>query len=47
MKVFLNLCWHLLLLQEKDLLNLYSEVSAKNNQRLSQLETAKNIMAMV
>ncbi|XP_028267450.1 envoplakin-like [Parambassis ranga] len=31
---------------EKDLLNLFSEVSAKNNQRLSQLGTAKNIMAM-
>ncbi|CAK6960372.1 envoplakin [Scomber scombrus] len=31
--------------KEKDLLNLYSEVSAENNQLLSQLRTAKNIMA--
>lgn len=37
----------LLLLQEKDLLNLYSEVSAENNQLLSQLGTAKNIKARV
>uniref|UniRef100_A0A3Q3IKI1 Uncharacterized protein n=1 Tax=Monopterus albus TaxID=43700 RepID=A0A3Q3IKI1_MONAL len=33
----------LFLLQEKDLLNLFSEVSAKNSQLLSQLGTAKNI----
>ncbi|KAK7939050.1 hypothetical protein WMY93_002376 [Mugilogobius chulae] len=31
--------------QEKDLLNLYSEVSAKNNQLLKQLNTTKNIKA--
>lgn len=31
--------------QEKDLLNLYSEVSAKNNQLLQQLDTTKNIKA--
>lgn len=31
--------------QEKDLLNLYSEVSAKNNQLLKQLDTVKNIKA--
>ncbi|XP_072298537.1 envoplakin-like [Eucyclogobius newberryi] len=31
--------------QEKDLLNLYSEVSAKNNQLLNQLNTTKNIKA--
>uniref|UniRef100_A0A3Q3Q455 Uncharacterized protein n=1 Tax=Monopterus albus TaxID=43700 RepID=A0A3Q3Q455_MONAL len=35
----------LFLLQEKDLLNLFSEVSAKNSQLLSQLGTAKNIRA--
>uniref|UniRef100_A0A7N9ASW1 Envoplakin b n=1 Tax=Mastacembelus armatus TaxID=205130 RepID=A0A7N9ASW1_9TELE len=32
------------LTQEKDLLNLFSEVSAENSQLLSQLETTKNIM---
>ncbi|KAM7372391.1 hypothetical protein PAMP_009560 [Pampus punctatissimus] len=32
-------------LNEKDLLNLFSEVSAENDQLLSQLGTAKNIMA--
>uniref|UniRef100_A0A3Q3N8D0 Envoplakin-like n=1 Tax=Labrus bergylta TaxID=56723 RepID=A0A3Q3N8D0_9LABR len=31
--------------QEKDLLNLYAEVSAENSQRLNQLETAKSIKA--
>ncbi|XP_054891427.1 envoplakin-like [Poeciliopsis prolifica] len=31
---------------EKDLLNRFAEVSAVNNQRLSQLETAKNLTAM-
>ncbi|XP_029996280.1 envoplakin-like [Sphaeramia orbicularis] len=31
--------------QEKDLLNLFSEVSAENDQTLQQLRTAKNIMA--
>ncbi|KAM4717678.1 envoplakin-like isoform 2-T2 [Anableps anableps] len=31
---------------EKDLLNRYSEISAENNQRLSQMGTAKNITAM-
>ncbi|XP_033826632.1 envoplakin [Periophthalmus magnuspinnatus] len=31
--------------KEKDLLNLYSEVSAKNNQLLKQLSTTKNIKA--
>uniref|UniRef100_A0A3Q4GEQ8 Envoplakin-like n=1 Tax=Neolamprologus brichardi TaxID=32507 RepID=A0A3Q4GEQ8_NEOBR len=36
----------LLLLQEKDLLNRFAEVSAENNQLLNQLGTAKNIMAM-
>ncbi|KAM9745605.1 envoplakin [Menidia menidia] len=30
---------------EQDILNLFSEVSAENRQRLSQLETAENIMA--
>ncbi|XP_061567168.1 envoplakin-like [Cololabis saira] len=30
---------------EKDMLNLFSEVSAENNQRLNQLGTAKNMMA--
>uniref|UniRef100_A0A3Q4G0D4 Envoplakin-like n=1 Tax=Neolamprologus brichardi TaxID=32507 RepID=A0A3Q4G0D4_NEOBR len=34
----------LLLLQEKDLLNRFAEVSAENNQLLNQLGTAKNIM---
>ncbi|TNN58548.1 Envoplakin [Liparis tanakae] len=33
-------------LNEQDLLNLFSEVSAENNQLLNQLETAKNIKAM-
>lgn len=37
----------LLLLQEKDLLNRFAEVSAENNQLLNQLGTTKNIMAMV
>lgn len=32
--------------KERDLQNLYSEVSAENNQLLSQMGTAKNIMAM-
>ncbi|XP_047213473.1 envoplakin-like [Girardinichthys multiradiatus] len=31
---------------EKDLLNRFSEISAENNQRISQLGTAKNIVAM-
>ncbi|XP_060921252.1 envoplakin [Labrus mixtus] len=31
--------------KEKDLLNLYAEVSAENSQRLNQLETAKSIKA--
>lgn len=39
--------WFLLLMQEKDLLNLYAEVSAENDQLLSQLEIAKDIKAKV
>lgn len=34
-------------MQEKDLRNLYSEVSAENDQLLSQLEIAKDIKARV
>lgn len=37
----------LLLMQEKDLLNLYAEVSAENDQLLSQLEIAKDIKIKV
>uniref|UniRef100_A0A4W6BNQ2 Envoplakin b n=1 Tax=Lates calcarifer TaxID=8187 RepID=A0A4W6BNQ2_LATCA len=40
--IFNSFCF-LLLIKERDLLNLFSEVSAENNQLLSQLGTAKNI----
>ena len=50
--MLLGLSWCLMclcvsLLQERDLLNMYSEVTAANNQRLSQMGLAKNIIAQV
>uniref|UniRef100_A0A8D0CT75 Envoplakin b n=1 Tax=Sander lucioperca TaxID=283035 RepID=A0A8D0CT75_SANLU len=43
----LNSFCPLLLLQEKDLLNLFSQVSAENDLLLRQLETARNIKVVV